>query len=239
MKKKIIGIVSSRTKFNENFRMGSFRSYIANDYVDRIAEEDAVPIILPLIKDMTIIREMIEICDGFILSGGDDLSPHLYNEEPTVYQGMIDELRDKIDFLIIEEAIKKNKGVLGICRGMQAINVYFGGSLYQDITFNKSYSIEHVQKSDKSIATHGVNIVKETNLHNILGDKVLVNSFHHQCIKELGENIIITARSNDGIIEGIELKNSNNIYGVQWHPEMMEDSLEMKKIFKYFIENNC
>ncbi|MGL4773575.1 MAG: gamma-glutamyl-gamma-aminobutyrate hydrolase family protein, partial [Clostridium sp.] len=227
-----IGIVSSRTKFSEYFRMGSFRTYVASDYVEAVKKAGATPIIIPLIDDEEKIRKIVDICDGVLLSGGDDICPFLYGEEISTAQGMIDVLRDRVDYVVIEEVLKQNKGILGICRGMQIINVYFGGSLAQDI----NTSVAHVQKSDKNIPTHKIEVEEKSILYDLFGKEILVNSFHHQGIEKVGDGIIVTAKSSDNIVEAIELKRNKKIFGVQWHPEMMEDSIEMELLFKEFVK---
>lgn len=236
MGNKVIGIISSRTKFTENFRMGSYRTYVASDYIESVRQNGGIPIIIPLIDDEEKIRSIVRMCDGIVLSGGDDINPILYKEECTKYQGMIDELRDKVDYIAINEALDKSIGILGICRGMQILNVYFGGTLFQDISLIKESNIAHVQSSDKNIATHSINVMEGCNLYNIFGQETWVNSFHHQCINKVAKEFKITAISKDGIIEGIELKNNNKVYGVQWHPEMMDNYASINNIFKGYVE---
>lgn len=233
---KVIGIVASSIRIKEGITLGSDRTYITTDYIKAVEKAGGTPLIIPLIDDEESIDKLVELCDGIILSGGDDINPLLYGEEPTVFQGMITDERDKVDMMLIDACLKKDKAILGICRGMQMINVYFGGSLYQDLSLFRDCYIGHFQKSHKEIATHTIDIYKDSIIYKSLGEKVSVNSFHHQCINKVGDEIKVVAKSKDGVVEGIELKHNKRIYGVQWHPEMMINSEEMKKLFKDFIK---
>jgi putative glutamine amidotransferase len=176
------------------------------------------------ISSLTQIDNVINICDGLIITGGViDINPKWYNEKPlNKYKNIIYGEDDEIDFAYIKKFYENNKPILGICRGIQSINVYFGGSLYQDIP-------KHNFK-DKT-ETHSVKLYKNYFLYNCYNkEKIEVNSFHHQSIREIACDFKVTAISDDGIIEGIE---SENILGVQWHPEIMRDI----SFFKKFIEN--
>lgn len=229
MKKKKIAIVSNI--YTEGDRMG-----INSDYVYSIEKAGAYPIIFPLINDEDYIEEILKTVDGIVLTGGDDINPLIYKEEPLALQGDIDDVRDIFDFKVIDKAIKLNKAILAICRGHQSLNVYFGGTLYQDVSYGYKDPMKHAQKANKNLGTHTVEFTKNSTLYNIFGDKVITNSYHHQCIKDLGEGVIATGHSKDGVIEGVEIKNHPNIISVQWHPEKMLGNEEMGKFFKYFVD---
>lgn len=176
------------------------------------------------ISSLTQIDNVVNICDGLIITGGViDINPKWYNEKPlNEYENVVYDKDDEIDFNFIEKFSEVNKPILGICRGIQSINVYFGGSLYQDIQ-NHNFK----EKTDK----HTVILDKESLLYNCYNkEKIKVNSFHHQAVKNIAPKFKITAVSDDGIIEGIEYK---NILGVEWHPEIMMDV----NFFEKFIEN--
>lgn len=234
--KKVIGIVASSIRIKEGITLGSDRTYITTDYISAVKNAGGIPFIIPLVEDEACINKLVTMCDGIILSGGDDINSLIYGEEPTILQGMITDERDKVDIMIIKEALKQDKSIFGICRGMQMLNVYFGGSLYQDFSLCEGAYIGHFQKSYKEIGTHTINIDKGSIIYESLGEKILVNSFHHQCIKKLGDGIKVVARATDGVIEGIEVENNKKVFGVQWHPEMMINSKEMKNIFDEFIK---
>ena len=161
-------------------------------------------------------------CDGLILCGGGDISPEFYNEENTNCLD-IDFSRDRYEFELLKNFIARKKAVLGICRGIQIINVFFGGSLYQNI--------ENHKNNDGTDAYHQVT-VRKSFLKNLYGENFLVNSCHHQSIKSLGKNLSVTALAPDNTIEGIVHKNLS-IIGVQWHPERIESG---KILFDYFLD---
>ena len=132
--------------------------------------------------------------------------------------------------------LEEEKPILGICRGEQILNVYFGGTLYQDLSLKKDSNIRHNQKVKPNLETHTVEINKESLLYEILKkDNILVNSFHHMAIKDVAVGMKITALSKDGVIEGIEMR-EKNILAIQWHPEMLSRTNGlMQRLFNYFI----
>lgn len=163
-----------------------------------------------------------ENCDGLILCGGGDISPLFYNEENEKSLN-VDISRDKYEFELLEKFIFLKKPVLAICRGIQIVNVFFGGTLYQNIENHKNI--------DGTDLFHQVT-AKERFLKNLYGEEFLVNSCHHQAIKTLGKDLCVTAISPDNVIEGIVHK-SLSIIGVQWHPERIENG---KLLFDYFLK---
>lgn len=165
--------------------------------------------------------------DGLLVTGGEDVNPIRYNEENTESLDVNDNL-DDMDFKLIKSFIKVNKPILGICRGLQTINVVCGGSLIQDIPTMFNSNLNH---SSKEVG-HSVVIKEDTMLSRIIGSEVHVNSYHHQAIKDLAEGFVVSARSSDGLIEAIE---KDNIIAVQWHPERMIDQKEHQAIFDYFV----
>ena len=172
--------------------------------------------------------------DGLILCGGNDSDPKYYGEEINGSVN-IDYKRDEVEFALADAFIKAGKAVMGICRGHQLLNIYFGGSLYQDLKNAK----EHSSFADYDLI-HTVTAKKESIAEQLYGNTFTVNSFHHQAIKKLGENLTPTIFSGD-IIEGFEHK-TLKVFGVQWHPERMccsnkrDDTVDGAEIFKYFIQ---
>ncbi len=172
--------------------------------------------------------------DGLILCGGSDINPEYYGEKINGSKN-IDYERDESEFAIAKEFIKSQKPILGICRGYQLLNIIFGGSMHQDIP-NADI---HCSFSDYDLV-HNVNACEDSIIGKIYGTEFAVNSFHHQAIKELGQDFKITATFGD-VVEAIEHK-TLPILGVQWHPERMcftkkrEDTVDGSKIFKYFVE---
>ena len=179
-----------------------------------------------------------DICtdyDGLILCGGNDFDPKYYRQEMNGSVN-IDHRRDEVEFALLKAFVDAKKPVLGICRGHQMINVYFGGSLYQDIPEKDL----HITKQDFDIA-HDVTAIENSVIHNMHGSSFTVNSSHHQVIDTLGKDLIATAYWNDQYIEAIEHK-FLPIYGVQWHPERMcvskarPDTVDGTEVFKWFIK---
>ncbi|WP_238884716.1 gamma-glutamyl-gamma-aminobutyrate hydrolase family protein [Clostridium sp. YIM B02551] len=236
MRKKKIGIVPNLTIICDGRVVGDEKIQVNADYANAISKVGAIPIILPVINDEDYIEEIISSLDGVVLSGGGDINPLYYGEEPKPLQGSISAARDEFDLRVIKNALNFNKGILGICRGIQAINVFFGGSLHQDISYGYKDYLKHSQVGDNDIATHTVDFIDGGNLVKLFGKSISTNSFHHQSINRLGKDLIATGFSKDGVIEAIEMQGNNKVFGVQWHPEKMRNNDDMTRMFKYFID---
>jgi len=241
MTKPIIGIVGNMEILDKGMFPGYIRSYINYDYITSIVQAGGIPLILPIVKDEKIIQSQIKSVDGIVISGGCDVNPLLYGEEPTQKQGFILKERDDFDVSVVKIATALKKPILGICRGLQILNVVFGGTLYQDLSFIDGCYIKHFQESRPSLQGHTVNIYKGTKLHDILGESVIsVNSFHHQAVKDIASGFIVNAISKDFVVEGIEKQGEDCVLGIQWHPEMMtaQGDMQMRKIFEKFVEKS-
>lgn len=195
--------------------------YISRYFKDIFEELD---IVLFPVASMTQLEKVVNICDGLVLTGSCiDINPNYYGQKPIKETNLSKEYprEDELDFTLIQLFHQANKPILGICAGLQSINVYFGGSLYQDIP-------NHTSKEKRIM--HPIKIEKGSFLDKCYQtEKIEVNSFHHQAIKEVAKNFKVIATSQDGVIEAIEYK---NILGVQWHPEQTKDM----KFFKKYIE---
>jgi len=241
MDKPVIGITSS-ILFEKDYRFPGYpRIYINKDYVDSIISSGGTPLIIPVGANESLIQKYISQIDGLLLSGGMDIDPTKYEENPSLNLGKINPDKDFLDFTVLDYALKKDIPILGICRGMQIINIYFGGTLYQDISNNKDYTLQHYQKGPKSDTLgHYVNVDKGTKLHNtVKNDRFQINSYHLQFIKYHSKNMKITARSEDDAVEAIETEDNKFIIGVQWHPERIyHQSPESKALFDKLIEKS-
>ena len=233
MRKPLIGINSNRLIKDETSYSNSVIESLSNDYVESVILAGGVPVILPILSDEESIKRQIETLDGIILSGGIDINPLLYNEEPSPKLGFIFPDKDAFDLSIVKIAYELNKPILAICRGLQILNVAFGGTLYQDLSYMEGSYIKHVQQSKNGAATHTLDIVKDSTLYNILGSSIVSNSFHHQAIKDLAPGFIATAYSKDNVIEAIESCDKSFVVGVQFHPEIMT-AYKDKKMLKLF-----
>ena len=239
MRKPVIGISGSIIFDGSGNFAGYRRSYVNEDYVQSVIKNGGIPYIIPMNADDEVIKQQIENIDALILSGGQDVNPLLYNEQPHRGLGGILPERDYFDYKLIDFAKQKNIPILGICRGFQILNVYHGGTLYQDLSAYKESFIKHDQVNNPSVATHTVDIVKGTKLHAMFNeDVVMVNSFHHQIIKDVPKGFKVSAIASDKVIEAIEAEGDTFIVAVQWHPEMLHRTEEkMNLLFKTLIDH--
>ncbi len=212
-------------------------NFLAGDYVYAIEKAGGIPVILPRMKDMSILRPYLETLDGILVSGGHDVDPRNYGARISGKCGRIVPERDDMDLAITKAALELKKPLLGICRGIQILATATGGTLYQDLESEGPYQHHFMDNSPRQYPVHQVTLEKDSQLAEIFGKTVVaVNSYHHQAVKTVGETMRIIARSDDGVVEGIEGKASDQfILGVQWHPEMMFDSEEQGKIFRAFL----
>jgi putative glutamine amidotransferase len=207
-------------------------------YFDGINQAGAIPIMLPFSEDEQEIDQLIKMCDGFLFTGGHDVSPELYNEKPL--DGLVSSCikRDKMESYILKKVIKLDKPILGICRGIQFINAALGGTLYQDIPKQYETETEHHQNPPYDVPVHKVNVVKDSPLYKCINTEVMdVNSYHHQAVKDLAPNLKEMAVSEDGLVEAVYMPELRFLWAVQWHPEFSYKTDEnSRKIFKAFIE---
>lgn len=237
MKLPIIGISGTLMKDNNDLFEGYEKAYVMDDYVQAVLRSGAVPIVLPIIKDSEKIKEYAKIIDGLILTGGHDVNPLLYGEEPDVKTTEILPKRDFLDYELIKHITALNKPILAVCRGMQILNTYHGGTLYQDNSYCKTFHIKHMQNGNPDVATHTIMIEPNSILESALGNHTTVNSFHHQSVKELANGFKIVATSKDGIVEAIEKDDDQWCLGVQFHPEIMSHhDNKMQILFDLLIE---
>lgn len=232
-------------KMGEQYKLeGVDFSLVTQDYSESLSMAGALPLIMPYlesrIEDEEYIKEFLDEADGVVLPGGSDIDPALYNSYPQKYLGNISPERDRWELKILELAMEMGKPILGICRGFQLINIYYGGSLKVDVCGgNDESEIPHMALMvPKYYKTHQLEIRENTKLAEIFkGDEVAVNSYHHQAVDKVGENLVVSAVAPDGFVEGIEDPDYPYLVGVQWHPEMMaaKDPVQFK-LFKDFVE---
>lgn len=210
--------------------------FVVNEpYVEGITNCGGIPICIPLESE-----EIVDSIDGLLLTGGFDIDPKYYNENAHPQLGVVTARRDEAEMQLVKKCLDKNIPIFGICRGIQLLNVYFGGTLYQHIDAQYSTNIPHQQKEGRTVATHKVTVEKESKLYSIVQKECFqVNSMHHQGIRKLGKNLKAVAKSEDGLIEAIELENYPYCIAVQWHPEelLKVGDTFSKKMFQSFIES--
>ena len=216
---------------------GMERSAVTQDYIGALEAAGAVPLLLPMVGKEEIVRRQIEAVDAIVLSGGYDPNPLLFGENPNRRIDFIYPEIDEHQLRAIHVADELGKPMLGICRGLQILNIAFGGTLYQDLSLIPNSYIQHYQKSRKHTPGHEVSIVKDSQLAGIFGARtILTNSFHHLAIKDCAPGFVVSAYAADGVIEGIERRSGTPLMAVQWHPEMMyERHPEMLGIFRHFV----
>lgn len=216
------------------------RFYLGRDYSEALEALGAVPLHVPLIPNRDYIAGALENLDGILLPGSDtDVDPAAYGEEPHPKLGRVVPEKDETDFLVLAEAEKLKMPVLGICFGMQILNVFRRGTIIQDIKAQVPDCLKHEQGVPLDRASHTIQIEKESFLAQLAASRnVRVNSHHHQSIGNVGENLRATARTKDGVIECVEETRSGRFnFGIQWHPEHSWRTDELSKnIFETFIE---
>lgn len=213
-------------------------NFVAGDYVYAVEKAGGIPVILPRLKKMEVLEPFLEKLDGILVSGGHDVNPRSYGSRITGKCGRIVPERDEMDLFITRYALDHEKPLLGICRGIQILCAATGGTIYQDLESEGGFMHHFMDNSPREYPVHKIEIEQDSLLGKIFGKtEVEVNSYHHQAVKKVGPGIKITARSEDGVPESIELEDTKAfVLGVQWHPEMMFTSEEQQKIFKAFIE---
>ena len=205
-------------------------------YLEGISQAGAVPVIFPFSSGEKDLRQLAGLCDGFLFTGGHDVSPRLYHETPL--KGLIEpcQERDVMEEIVLRTALEEDKPVLGICRGIQFINVFLGGSLYQDIQAQHPSRVCHRQRAPYDVPAHEVRLLEPSPLQACLGvDRISVNSCHHQAVKELAPGLKPMALAPDGLVEALWRPESRFLWAVQWHPEFSFARDEnSRKIFNAF-----
>lgn len=210
------------------------------DNIDAVVQAGGIPLVLANASASEDMDQIITRLDGVLVTGGGDIDPTLFGEEPHRELGVIHPDRDRFETALLEKCLEKNKPVLAICRGCQILNIAAGGDMYQDIYSQTSSTLlQHTQRAPRSHASHFINVEDGSLLAKITSrSRYKVNSFHHQAVRELGENFQVSALSSDGIIEAFESRRHTFVLAVQWHPECMvakEDEPSLK-LFSTFIK---
>ncbi|WP_425388476.1 gamma-glutamyl-gamma-aminobutyrate hydrolase family protein [Domibacillus robiginosus] len=216
--------------------MNSEGVYVHHDYHRAILKAGGIPIILPP-APLHVISSYLDLCDGFILSGGEDVDPVYYGQIAHEKLGSVFAERDEFELTLTALLLKRKKPILAICRGLQVINVALGGTLWQDLPSQVNSPIQHSQTSHRSLPTHPVTISSHSQLAKIIKNTTInVNSLHHQAIDILGKGLSAVGHSPDHIIEAVEMKGEAFVVGVQWHPEsMVPGCTEMSRLFSSFV----
>jgi putative glutamine amidotransferase len=213
-------------------------------YIRALTSAGALPWMIPLVgDDEDTLRAVYDELDGVFLPGGADIDPASYGQERHPRCDKSDPFRDRVELALARWAIPDHKPVLGVCRGLQLMNLACGGSLYQDLADQFAGAIKHDYfpfggQFARDYLAHEVDVAKGSRLAEIFGAGALkVNSMHHQGIREIGSGLVATAVAPDGLVEGIEAADDSYLVGVQWHPEALTDGdAHSRRLFRSFIE---
>ncbi|MDY7230597.1 gamma-glutamyl-gamma-aminobutyrate hydrolase family protein [Hyalangium rubrum] len=217
----------------------SFARYeLKVSYAEAVLRAGGLPFVLPYTDDPTCVEAYLDRVSGVLITGGAfDIPPEAYGETAREGMGAMKEGRTTFETALMRAALKRNMPVLGICGGMQLLNVVLGGTLYQDIGREMQEVREHEQKHDRTQPQHPVDVRDNSLLAEAVGrGQLMVNSTHHQAVKKLGNQVVSSAVSPDGVVEAIESTAHAFALGVQWHPEYMLNNLPVHAgIYKVFI----
>jgi len=215
----------------------SARFALGSSYIDAITSAGGTPLLLPAVLSKDVIRAQVQACDGFVFTGGRDVNPSRYGEEPHPAWSPLNPRREVFDFALADEVLKSRKPFLAVCLGSQAINVALGGSLLQDIPTLTSSTIDHKPHAPRHEPAHEITITTNSNLAKLVGSTTLgVNSIHHQSCKAPGKGVRFVAHAPDGVVEAWEVKDHPFGLGVQWHPESMTSETAHLNVYKGLVD---
>ena len=207
-------------------------------YIRAVEELGGIPLILPLVADPAARRRLLDAVHGLLLTGsGPDLPPRLYGEKKRYKFPMVSERRADFELEVVRLARVRDLPLLGICGGMQTVNVACGGSLFQDIPAQVPSAMDHRQKAKAIHASHAVTVASKSLLRRVVASETLmVNSSHHQSVKKVAPSLMVSALAQDGIVEAIESPDHRFLLAVQWHPEFLfERHVGHRRLFEAFL----
>ncbi len=237
MARPVIGIPCYAGK-----RAGTLRPLYGNNraYSKAVEMAGGTPVLIPHFDDLSDLEPLCSRLDGLLLPGGVDVHPRAYGEEPHPLLGTVDLNEDRLDLALADYFLEMDRPILGICRGMQLLNVAGRGTLYQDIHAQRPNSIKHAYTGrPRTYLAHSITISQGSRLAELLGtEPMMVNSFHHQGVNTLARNAIVTATSPDGMIEGMEFTNHRFVVAMQCHPEELAAAGDERSLnlFRGFIQ---
>jgi putative glutamine amidotransferase len=222
-------------------KAGSLVCQLGKAYVNAITQAGGIPLVIPVGTSTNDLPNCLDRVDGIMLSGGGDISIERFNGAPHPRVYGVEPERDELELKLLNYALKRDMPLLAICRGVQVLNIAFGGDLYTHIQDQKEQSLKHdwFPKFPRDKLAHTVRLQPGSQLHQIFGqDEIRVNSLHHQGINRVGKGLKATAFAPDGVVEGLEVQGVRFALGVQWHPECLPNDPGMQKLFRAFV-NAC
>jgi len=230
----LIGITTDRMFRNS----GLLQQGITQAYIEAVYQAGGCPVLIPLGGPDALYAELVPRLDGLLFTGGGDVHPAAYASQPHPKVTFVDEDRDRVEIALLHLAIQRRLPFLGICRGLQVINVALGGTLFEDITEQRPDSVKHdyAPGYPRNYLAHSVDIENGSRLQQVLGlQQAQVNSLHHQAVRRLADGLTATATASDGVLEALELTEYPFGLAVQWHPEWLREHLCMRALFRAFI----
>lgn len=207
-------------------------------YIQAALKAGGVPVLLPAVSSTDVIMKHAQCIDGLIVSGGPDIDPQYFGEQPVPELGAVSPMMDIYENVLVRKILELDKPLLGICRGEQVLNVVAGGTLHQDLRRALPDVLKHGQDQPRWFPSHSVRIVRASKLAEIFeAEELAVNSFHHQAVAQVAPGFIASAHAADGVIEAIESQKHRFVVGVQWHPEgMWNQANNYDALFTAFIQ---
>jgi putative glutamine amidotransferase len=230
----LIGLTATRV----NNRYGFLSSEVKEAYTQAVINAGGIPVIVPLGLPASTLKDTLGRLDGVLLTGGGDIAPERYGSHPHPLVAEVDKGRDQEEIQVFQDAVQAGLPVLGICRGLQVVNVALGGTLYEDILDQRPGAIQHEYslKKPRTYLAHTVHLNGSGRLASILGGpEIQVNSLHHQGIRRLAQGLQASAYAPDDLVEAVELPGPGFVLAVQWHPEWMQDDPGMRRLFAEFV----
>ncbi len=236
--KPVIGISANLSLAGDerrSFAKSATLQYVPDDYCKYVEIGGGIPILIPILDDLGKAEALVERLDGLIITGGVDVDPSLYGEKNTKSIGVCLE-RDRFEIALINAARSQARALLGICRGIQVLNVAFGGSLYQDLPTEIENSLQHHDWDAARDAYHSILFTRPSPLSEVFeSEEIQVNSSHHQSLKIVGRGLEILAAAKDGVIEAVCCPADRLTFGIQWHPERMLSDPKQAELAKWFV----
>lgn len=232
MKKPLIGLTPSHNTDSNDIQMRP-------TYIKALTAAGAIPVVLPLTSSEADLKQLVDTLDGFLFTGGPDVHPFLFGEETLDHCGSVSAERDQMEFTLLPLVMESGKPILGICRGIQLLNIVLGGTIWQDIPsqVKSEFPLAHTQPFAYTLPSHTVTLKPDSRLAKISElNQLSVNSMHHQAVKDVAPVLIASAVSSDHLVEAVEMPEYPFFIGVQWHPEYLWEKNEAAaRLFSEFV----